>query len=226
MSYILDALKRAEAERERGQVPGLNAQPVPMAPAPAKPGRWGLWLALLGSTAVLAAGALYWPAGQTQAVAPAMVAPAPAAAPQPLPPAVPLPAPAPTPVAVPAPVPSVREAPPVQPPAAAAPAPAAVPAPPATVAKPAHDTRRPASAAAAPAPIPALAELPDDLRRDVPKLVVSGSVYSENPAQRMLIVNGQVVNEGASLGPGLVLESIGPKSAVLRLRGAPFRLVY
>ena len=70
------------------------------------------------------------------------------------------------------------------------------------------------------------ADEPEDLRREVPKLVVSGSVYSQNPAQRMLIVNGQVVNEGASLGPELVLESIGPKSAVLRLRGVPFRLSY
>ncbi|MFO1267813.1 MAG: hypothetical protein U1F67_14180 [Rubrivivax sp.] len=30
MSYILDALRRAESERERGQVPGLHAQPVPV----------------------------------------------------------------------------------------------------------------------------------------------------------------------------------------------------
>ena len=29
MSYILDALKRADAERERGTVPGLRAQTVP-----------------------------------------------------------------------------------------------------------------------------------------------------------------------------------------------------
>ncbi|MDE1950478.1 MAG: hypothetical protein KGI35_17810, partial [Burkholderiales bacterium] len=27
MSYILDALRRAEAERERGLVPGLHSQP-------------------------------------------------------------------------------------------------------------------------------------------------------------------------------------------------------
>src|SRR5262245_25453192 len=29
MSYILDALRRADAERERGAVPGIHAQPVP-----------------------------------------------------------------------------------------------------------------------------------------------------------------------------------------------------
>ncbi len=74
--------------------------------------------------------------------------------------------------------------------------------------------------------MPALAELPEDIRRSVPKLVVSGSVYSGNPTQRILIINGQVLNEGATLAPDLVLESIGTKSAVLSLRGMRFRLDY
>ena len=52
MSYILDALKRAEAERERGQVPGLNAQPVPVAAASGSPRRLGLWLGVLCGTAL------------------------------------------------------------------------------------------------------------------------------------------------------------------------------
>jgi general secretion pathway protein B len=55
------------------------------------------------------------------------------------------------------------------------------------------------ASAAAVAPVPPLADLPEDIRRTVPKLVVSGSVYSSNPAQRILIVNGQVLNEGATL---------------------------
>lgn len=74
--------------------------------------------------------------------------------------------------------------------------------------------------------MPALIELPEDIRRDVPKLAVSGSVYSDNPSQRMLILNGLVVNEGNSLAPDLMLESIGPRSAVLRFRGTQFRLDY
>ena len=41
MSYILDALQRADAERERGHVPGLKSQIVPPASrkAPARR-RW------------------------------------------------------------------------------------------------------------------------------------------------------------------------------------------
>ena len=61
MSYILDALKRADAERGRGQVPGLNAIPLGSAPpvptrASAQLGWWVAGALLL----VLAAGAAWW----------------------------------------------------------------------------------------------------------------------------------------------------------------------
>lgn len=42
----------------------------------------------------------------------------------------------------------------------------------------------------------------------------------------MLVVNGQVVNEGAQLAPELVLEQIGPRSATLRWRNQRFSLAY
>ena len=57
------------------------------------------------------------------------------------------------------------------------------------------------------------------MQQALPKLAISGGVYSENAAQRMLIVGGQVVNEGAELAPGVVLEQIRPRNAVLRFRG-------
>jgi len=207
MSYILDALKRADAQRERGQVPGLNAQPVPSAPASGSPRRLGLWLGVLCGAAAVAAGGLYWHSDSTQAAPAPIPAPAPAASPSP------------------APLPSVQSIP--QPPAAPAPPVVkSVPPPAAPAVKPVPLQRREAASAAAPAAVPALAELPEDIRRTVPKLVVSGTVYSSNPAQRILIVNGQVLNEGATLAPDLILESIGPKSAVLSLRGTRFRLDY
>ena len=59
---------------------------------------------------------------------------------------------------------------------------------------------------------------------DAPKLAFSGAVYSSNPAQRMLIVNGQVVHEGADLGAGVVLEEIKPKAAVVRFRGGRYQV--
>ncbi len=42
----------------------------------------------------------------------------------------------------------------------------------------------------------------------------------------MLIVGGQVAGEGAELAPGVVLEQIRPKSAVLRFRGLRYTVAY
>jgi general secretion pathway protein B len=64
------------------------------------------------------------------------------------------------------------------------------------------------------------------LPADAPKLIISGGVYSANPNQRMLIVNGQVVKEGADLGSGVVLQQITPSVVVLAFRGSHYRVVY
>lgn len=53
----------------------------------------------------------------------------------------------------------------------------------------------------------------------MPKLVIAGSVYSVNRAQRMLIVNGQVFREGEEPAPGWVLEEIRDASAVFNFHG-------
>ena len=42
MSYILEALRRAERERERGQVPGLHDQTLPLAAPRSRLARWPL----------------------------------------------------------------------------------------------------------------------------------------------------------------------------------------
>jgi general secretion pathway protein B len=59
-----------------------------------------------------------------------------------------------------------------------------------------------------------------------PPLSVTGGVYSQNPAQRMLIVNGQVFNEGSEVAAGVTLEEVRPKQAVLNFRGQRFTLAY
>jgi general secretion pathway protein B len=103
-----------------------------------------------------------------------------------------------------------------------APPQAAMPAPP-PVARAPH--------AAVPPTAPAerlrtLAELPDDLRRSVPQLAFGGSVYSDTPAQRMVILNGQVMREGDAVNEELQIEQIRPRSAVLRLRGQRFEMPF
>ena len=61
MSYILDALRRAESERDRGRVPGLNAQPAP-GPTTATPTRpiAVVPVLALGLGLLLLAGLAWW----------------------------------------------------------------------------------------------------------------------------------------------------------------------
>jgi general secretion pathway protein B len=68
-----------------------------------------------------------------------------------------------------------------------------------------------------------VAELPEALRRELPRLAISGSVYSEDPASRFVMINGEVAREGARLGPDLVLERIGTRELVLRFKGQRYR---
>lgn len=78
---------------------------------------------------------------------------------------------------------------------------------------------------APPAP-PLFKDLPEAQRRQLPALTVGGSMYSDTPANRLLILNGQLLREGDVLAPGLSLESIRLKEAVLVHRGERFRITY
>lgn len=278
MSYILDALQRADAERGRGNVPGLHARQLPTALEEAAAARTGLrgplvWGGLLVLVlAATVAGLWMW---RSPASPSSPVAAAPATANQPAPAATPVaspPLPAAVPVVPAAPVapvvsPAAPTVPTATPPAALAPsAPASVgapPAPPATVqaAAVARTAPQPAATAppaasvtpvtpavapvsatptprastvpastspiggsATPAEAPLLSGLPEDLRRQIPALVITGVVHADNPAQRLLVVNNQVLTQDGQLGPDLVLETIGSRHSVFRFRGTRFRV--
>jgi general secretion pathway protein B len=225
MSYILDALRRADAQRESDPARGIHAQTAAVAQPPARPRALALLAGFLGAGALALAGYALWPAPSqpdapvrlaAPAAVPAPAAPAVATAISPAAPAVPAPPPVVQKVAAAAPERAApRPAPAVAPPAAAGPAGAASAGAPPAVAAPAGAAVAPA---AAPDRIVAFSELPPDIQRELPKLAISGSVHSDNAAQRLLVVGGQVVNEGAELAPGVVLEQIRARSAVLRFR--------
>lgn len=211
MSYILDALRRADSERERGAVPGIHAQPVPV-PSPEDVGPrdgarrpWG-WIGLGLLAAALLVGLGGWLFGRT-------TPPEPAAPP---------------------PVPIAAEPPAAEPVAAAPPPVAVLPAPierrPTTseVASAERKAAAPAAAASAPAAerIYARHELPEEIRRQLPPITVSGSMFSPDPASRFLIVNGQVVHEKAELGPGHTLVQIKLRAAVLRFRDVLYEITF
>lgn len=204
MSYILEALRRSQAERERGQVPGLHAQPAPAEADVPRGARRGvplpwLGLGLVAGAAVAASAWWLWRPAAAPASVPAVVAPAPAA---------PLPAPAPAPA-----LPVVVSAPP---------APVPVPAP-----APASAPVITAAPAPAPAPLPrtpTLAELSAEQRRELPPLVMGGSIWSESALSRFVIVNGQVVREGEAAAPGVTVEKIAPRSVLLKWRELRFEV--
>lgn len=226
MSYILEALRRADAERERGRAPDLHARPQPAAievgPARARPLVW-----LVGGLAVGAVVAAWYvgsgrderaattPApnaagpeagAATTTAAPALVSPTASAAPTPPD----------APVAPPAETHSSSTLP-------ALPPRPLVPPPAATPDRAAATLRAGVAVDASP---PALGELPESMRRELPPLRVGGSVYSEQPAARLLILDGRVLREGEWLQPDLVVERIGVRDAVLRYRDRAFTLAY
>ena len=225
MSYILEALRRAEAQRQRGAVPGLHAQPASAALADPALTRqagarrsWRLaWI--LAAVLLLAAGARWWlgPSGssgleptvgpaQPVAVAPVARIAAPALEPA-------LAAPLAVPVApvLAAPVASAAALPPRVAPSAALPLLAAP---------------LPATALASAPRLPTLAELPETVRRELPVFTLGGSVYAEQASQRMVIINGQVMREGDRLAPELLLQQIRLKSVLLDYRGQRFELLF
>ena len=274
MSYILDALRRADAERSRGAVPGLHAQNAPSDGEPAARNYTPLVWAAGAAGVLVVAGVVIvlfgpWHAAPAP-VADAHVTPAPEFAP-----AAPGPLvaqgeqPAPQPGAI---VPGARPVePPLgrgnPPPVADGRAPAAYPPPPlqqrpvdhgvapsrvATL-EPRADARHPTppalpsvehygaplpvAPAPAPAPVPApvparanavpnINDLAPGVRSQLPRLAVGGAIYSETPAARMVILNGQVFHEGDKPAADTVLEQIRLKSAILNFRGQRYEITF
>ncbi|HRO80124.1 MAG TPA: general secretion pathway protein GspB [Alicycliphilus denitrificans] len=231
MSYILDALRRAQAERGRGSVPGLHTPATPAAGLPAadaSPARGMLRALLALALGAGLAGGAWWLWRTPSAPAPTPVAapstPVAAVAP-PAPPAAVQAAPAPAPAAAPASAPRpAQAAPPPRPaqPAARAERRAADAAPAAKAPTPRSAPPKPAEAPAA--PVFAQADLPPAVREQLPTLQLAGLTYSSNPLYRMVIVNRQVLHEGDQAAPGLVLERIEPGRTIWSFRGYRYAL--
>lgn len=244
MSYILDALRRADAERERGAVPSIHAQQfgqLPTEDEPASPPRRLLWV-VAGLVVALVA-LLAWMLLGREAARPPASTPIAAATP-----VAPVTGTSTPPPAATAPIPAAPAVQPAVPPRAAPPvtadsrvaaAPAKPPhrpvraAPPAPVTGPAE----PGAAVAEPARSPAAArepaestkvvaqrDLPPEIRNGMPKITVNGSTYSSDKSSRMLMIGGQIFHEGDPVVGGVVLRQIKPRAAVFAYRGYLYEL--
>ncbi len=214
MSYILDALRKAEADRKLGESVGVH-DPAPM-PTPAsatQTSAWPAWwpVALAGMAAL--ALSLFWlmrdePSAMAEANQMAAAPKADSLANDTVAKADAWPNAAANEV-VQIPQPAVQDRPM---PAASAHA----------TSKRADDG---AQAASKPAAEPAI-RLTPEIRSTLPALSVGGAMYSEVPTSRMVVINGQLFHEGDTVAPEVTLESIRLKSALIRYRGQRYVLDY
>lgn len=252
MSYILEALKKSDKERQREGIPSLQAD---HSPAPVRhEARKQSLLPIFSTVVVLlvAALALSWWRFSSGRAPQLTDSPGPELSPSLPPPVVEAEAEIPvvleSPVVPPA---EVREQltqedvsvpggetlavpPPKAPPATAeALAPAIPVAPVETTAKVPEPELPVETAVKAPepelpvetaAPVPFLDELAPELRAEIPDFSFAGHVYGNDPARRMIIINNRIVREGESLGNGLSLEEIEANGVTLRYRALVFRV--
>jgi general secretion pathway protein B len=211
MSYILEALKKAEAERRSGTVQTAHL-PHSFAAPRGNDSMWRKpWLWTLLPAALAAAGIAAWMARTPASSAP----PAPVVAPA---------APAAPPAA----------ATPVPPPLAAVAEdrlatekpkekPVKKPAEKKHVAEPKQT--KTAKAAVEPA-VGTMRDLPEAIQRELPLLEIGGYIYSGNKADRSVLINKRLLREGDEVAPGLRLEQMLPNGMILDYKGYRFRTSY
>jgi general secretion pathway protein B len=214
MSYILDALKKAEAERHSGAASAGRSHPVfatagKRSSSGRTPWRWGV--GILSALAIGLASFAWF--GATRGKAPLVPNDA---------------------------APSVTQAATLPPTEEKLP-PAAVNAPaipkektvrttktPEKKQRQAHDTTplAPAPVNTGEASIATLRELPEQIQREIPPLAISGYIYSRNKAESTVLINNRLLHEGDEVAPGLTLEKMMPNGMLLNYKGYLYRASY
>jgi len=226
MSYILEALKKSDQQRQRGATPTLPAAQL----AIAAPKRslfiyYGLLAAVLLGAGITIGWLRPWQAEQPAPAAEPSAARSPipyqtAPAPLPEPPEIPrmtaqeLPAP---PVAQPAPRVDAMKSDTPAPTSTGTPGMGAstlapLPEKPASPAGVAHEQRA-----------ISMAELPLPIQQEIPAMTIQLHAYSGNPSERLVSINSRMLREGGSLTPDLRLEQITPDGMIFSYKGYRFQ---
>jgi general secretion pathway protein B len=216
MSYHLDALRKAERERNLGQVPSLESAQIPLAPSRQRWWLWTLALVILANAVVLTM--VYFYSQSNSAIAQATTSDLPAAKPEAIEPGtrpeLSEPAPATTASTDTATQMSAAES-------------ETFPIPAEPLGLP---TLPPAEFAASrngfdempgwrPPPLQAM---PSEFRRAMPPINVDVHVYSEDPEKRFVLVNSKPYREGDHLDEGPFLETISEQGTILSYQGQRF----
>jgi len=248
MSYILDALRKSDLQRQRGATPTLLAVQE-SAVARKRPAflAYGLLAAVLVGAGMVIGWLRPWQPEQAAPLRPESVAT------KTLEPTPRQPAPAPSEIAPqPKVEPKLQDAPQ---PAQAAPTPSEIALQPKPKRKPKPELParakpetegppREADAAAprttvAPAPeqpvdtaaadaagvqtVISMAELPPSVRQELPAMKISVHAYSANPGGRLVSIDNRILREGDFVVPGLELEEITPDGMIFGYKGYRFR---
>lgn len=69
-----------------------------------------------------------------------------------------------------------------------------------------------------------LNDLPLSIRQKLPAFNITLSMYSDDPASRMVRINGQMIREGQNLNPEIKLEEIAQNGVILNYRNFRFHV--
>jgi general secretion pathway protein B len=70
--------------------------------------------------------------------------------------------------------------------------------------------------------LPLLKDLSSKLQAEIPNLKFAGHTYSENPSQRMIIINGKILREGDMIAPNTHLSEITWEGVTIEFNGTRF----
>lgn len=203
MSYILEALKKSDQERKRGDVPGLQTVHIPLAVESRSPRLLYAFIVALIFVLAFMLGLLF----SREQVPPVVEAVEPDEA-----------------------IKAVSSSPPPQPSVAAVEAevasfitqpsvsPDVVPEPEPASAKVVHSQLHDET------DIPYLNELPAHVQQSVPHMSFAGHVFSSTPSSRSVIINGASMSEGDTIIDGLVVEQITGAGVIFWRNGELFRV--
>jgi general secretion pathway protein B len=72
--------------------------------------------------------------------------------------------------------------------------------------------------------LPLLKDLSDILQAEIPNLNFAGHTYAKNPSQRMIIINGKILREGDMIAPSTYLREITWEGVTIEFNGTRFRV--
>lgn len=225
MSYILDALRKSQQERQPGTPP--PGGPVHNVLLPSR-GGWLLVIGIILLLFLLAAAVVFWHStvkrisseAAVAATSPAEVTSAASPAAEPA-------------AVIPSPVMAVKRESPVRDLAEQTQVPVPVTSKkPSTIPrrKVAAGERRPASQTDGPAVFletdntPLLQQMPSEMQRAIPPMAVTIHVYSSQASQRILFINNREYHQGSLVEGGARVEAIVPDGAILSYQGERFKL--